>query len=211
MSEAQYSIGVFDDHPIITDSLNSIFEGDDFFCIKLISNKKEELFDKLKSISLDVLILDVIAPNINGLELFTSIGSNYPHIKIVAYTTLTSPILIENLLASGANAYINKRQKLTEVKAAILQVCEGKKYVPDQFSFLLKKREAKNKSVHLSRREQEILNLILDGKISKEIADMLFISKNTVENHRSNLFKKFQVKNLAELFKQAIRLGYSQD
>lgn len=211
METQLYNIGLFDDHPLMTDGLKTLLQTNEQFCIKLTNNSKETLLESLKNTPLDVLVLDVVAPDVNGLELFKIVANDYPNIKVIAYTTLTSVVLIENLLINGVKAYINKRQNSSEILAAILDVCHNKMYVPEQYQFLLKKERKITNPISLSTREQEVLDLILDGKLSKEIAELLSISKNTVENHRTNLFKKFQVSNLAELFKQAIRLGYSQD
>ena len=208
---ASHSVFIFDDHPIITDGVRTLLSKHNSLVISGTANTKAELDESLKESQPDVLILDVVAPDVTGLELFKTVSLEYPRVKLVAYTTLSSTILIENLLINGAYAYINKRQEPDEICRAILQVCNGEKYVPDAFLHLLKRDTREENPVKLSQRELEILNLILDGKLSKEIATILSISQNTVENHRTNLFKKFRVSNLAELFRQSARLGYLTD
>ncbi len=211
MEKTTYNIGVFDDHPIITDAVKTMLQGHPSLKLTIAANTKDDLLKQLSTNLPDAMILDVVAPDVNGLELYNELRILYPTLKLLAYTTLSSVILIENILMSGAQAYINKRQKSEEVITALLQVCKGGQYVPEQYSFLLKKSTKTENSIQLTKREQEVLELILDGKLSKEIAEILFISQNTVENHRTNLFKKFQVSNLAELIKQAARLGYTKD
>lgn len=207
----QYRIGIFDDHPIISAGLKEFLAKSGDFSIDLVANTRQSLIEQLAVTEVDVLLMDVVAPDVSGLELFKTIRIEFPAIKIVAYTTLASPILVENLLQNGVHGYLNKRQPPTEISAAILIVCSGRRYVPEEYEFLLERESSMPESVDLTPREKEILLLVLDGKLSKEIAALLDISQNTVENHRSNLFRKFEVNNLAELFKQAARLGYLRD
>lgn len=211
MNAASIAIGIFDDHPIITDGMKGILGESDEFELTLVVNSKKDLFAELTEKIPRVLILDVVAPDVSGLDLFTEVREKYPDISLVAYTTLNSTILVENLLISGAHAYINKRQRPEEIREALREVCNGRKYVPEEFRFLLETINPLENPVNLTQREREILALVLDGKLSKEIADLLNISQNTVENHRANIFRKFEVSNLAELFKQAARLGYLGD
>ena len=210
MSAPTYTIGLFDDHPIVTDGMLSVLSGKPEFNVQLVANTREDLLEQLETTSLDVLILDVIAPNITGLDLFKTVRNTYPAIRIIAYTSLTSTILIDNLLITGVSGYINKRQPPAEIYAAVLRVCEGGIYVPDDYRHLLEGLLHKN-PLHLTQKEQEILKLILKGKISKEIAAGLKISQNTVENHRTSLFKKFEVTNLAELYRKSTGMGYSAE
>jgi DNA-binding NarL/FixJ family response regulator len=203
-----YTIGVFDDHPVVTQGLKTLLAGDSKLQVSLVAHNSTELLDAIQKMPLDVLILDVIAPDVSGLELFQKIRTDFPRQKIVAYTTLSSPVLVENILLNGAKGYMNKRQSPEEIREALLKVCEGGRYVPEDYKHLLERRIPKGESVKITDREGEILSLILNGKTSKEIANQLSISLNTVENHRSNLFRKFEVKNVAELIRQATRLGF---
>ncbi len=206
-----FSIGIFDDHPIITSGLTDLLIQSGNFSVDLVANTRDSLLDQLALGQIDVLLMDVVVPDVSGLELFKVVCTRFPGLKVIAYTSLTSPILVENLFIHGVHGYLNKRQSATEVTAAILQVCMGRQYVPEEFEYLLERESGVLVSVNLTPREHEILLLVLDGKLSKEIASLLDISQNTVENHRTNLFRKFEVANLAELFKQAARLGYLRE
>jgi len=208
MDTKSYNIGVFDDHPIITSGIQNILKEDPALNLVLIANEKAALLEQLATQLVDILILDVVTPDVSGLELFEEIHQKYPEIYIVAYTTLTSTILIENILLAGARAYINKRQSAQEVLEALRRVGANQMYLPAQYQFLLKTSRKNTIAIQLSKREKEVLRLILDGKLTKEIASILSISKNTVENHRAKLFKKLKVSNLAELIKQATQMGY---
>lgn len=153
----------------------------------------------------------MVAPNVIGLELFESISKQYPDIQIIAYSSLASPILVENLLTIGVKAYVNKKHPLSHLLKAIKCILDGRIYVPDDYAFLVKKSLFTEKRILLSRRETEVLELIQKGKLTKEIAAELYISKNTVNNHRVALFNKFDVGNMAELIRKAMQLGYGSD
>ena len=204
---AQITIGIFDDHPIMGVGLKAMLIEHAHLSVEFIALNREQLEEALTTSPPLVLFCDVVAPDVEGLELFKHLNAQHPDVAVIAYTTLNSAILVENLLALGVQGFVNKRQPEAQVIAAIQTVCEGGRSVPKQFDFLLgspRTREA----IELSDREKQILGEIISGKLTKEIAFELNISKNTVENHRANLFRKLEVQNVAELMKKAMELGY---
>ena len=180
--------------------------------ISLVEHTRDGLINALPHCQLDVLIMDVVAPDVEGLELFKEVHQKFPEIAVLAYSTLKSPLLVENLLAIGVQGYVNKRQSESELLEALNTIVSGKTWVPEQYRHLaVRGGSTRTTPVELSAREQEIIRLILDGMLSKEIAHELGISQKTVENHRHRLFRKLEVNNVAELLKKAISLGYSLD
>jgi DNA-binding NarL/FixJ family response regulator len=199
-------IGIFDDHPVILNGLSTEISAQGYDIVFCTGNV-HELFEHLTTHPPDVLILDVVAPNVTGIELFEKVAKTNPSIQIIAYTSLGSVLLIDNLLKAGIKGYVNKNEPLTNLLQAINQVAQGEICLPPEYRFLLKDSQA-SPPLTLSTREIEILKLITQEYSSKEIAEMLFISVNTVENHRKNIFAKLQVKNLAGLIVAATANGY---
>lgn len=198
------TIGIFDDHPLLAEGLKGLLSLS--YEVIFIANSEVELDDALSKQKPDLMITDVVVPGVEGLELFKKIKKEHSGIKILAHTSLSSTVLVEQLLMLGVNGYVNKRQEPETVIKAIGEIENGRVYVPEKFQFLVSSK--KSQAIELSKRENEILSLIVEGKITKEIADVLCISINTVENHRANLFKKFEVNNVAELITNSMQLGY---
>ncbi|MEM7283406.1 MAG: response regulator transcription factor [Pseudomonadota bacterium] len=204
------SIGIFDDHPVLGIGLRGMLAPYSDFQVNVLEQTRESLLTALHQQPVDVLILDVVAPDVEGLDLFKEIRTVFPDIAVMAYTTLKSPVLIENLMALGVQGYVNKRQPEAELIEAVTTVAAGKTWVPKAYEYLTKRSVYDEVApVELSAREQEIVRMILDGKLSKEIAAELGISQKTVDNHRSRLFRKLEVNNVAELLKTVMSLGYS--
>ncbi|MBS1636958.1 MAG: response regulator transcription factor [Bacteroidetes bacterium] len=202
------ALGIFDDHPLTGKGIAHFFVNEtDTIEVSFIKNTKADLLAQLETQNPEILVLDIIAPEVNGLELFELLHKKYPKIKLIAYTSLSSPILVENLLAIGVKGYINKKQPATDLLMAVRMVNDNSIYVPDDYSHLIKKfREISNNN--LSAREVEILKLIAQEKTSAKIAEELNLSINTIESHRKNIFYKLQVKNVAGMIMEAARLGY---
>lgn len=201
-------IGIFDDHPIIMDGIvGFLTKQPNQIKIIFTSTTREDLFKNINQQVPDVLILDVVAPDINGLDLFTNIINDFPKIKIVAYTSLKSTILVENLLSIGVKGFVNKSQPPQDLIQAIKDVNFDLIYVPEKYKFLTSKfRQPVNSN--LTKREMEIIKLIAEEKTTQQIAEYLTVSAKTIENHKINLFKKLEVKNAAGLVLAATRLGY---
>lgn len=201
-------IGIFDDHPLIGKGLaDYISETDSAMEVVFLSKTKEDLLHQVKQTEPDILILDIVAPDVTGLELFESISSNHPAVKLLAYSTLNSAILTENLLSIGVRGFVNKKQDPSEIIRAIHLLLDDKLAIPEEYKFLTSKYRELNHAV-LSKREVEILKMIANEFTSAEIAEKLFLSPHTVENHRQNIFRKLDVKNLAGLIMTANKLGY---
>jgi DNA-binding NarL/FixJ family response regulator len=201
-------IGFFDDHAMIGKGLSTLignFKSD--FSSVFIANDKATLLKKLSTEEIDVLILDIVAPDVVGLELFEMVVSDFPEIKVLAYSSLNSPILIENLLSIGVMGFVNKKEEEHVILKAIISVYNDTIFVEDQYKYLTSKYRELVPTI-LSEREIEILKLISQELTSQEIAMRLNISMRTVENHRTNIFKKLDVKNTAGLIMAANRLGY---
>ncbi|RXR20585.1 response regulator transcription factor [Flavobacterium amnicola] len=200
------SIGIFDDHPLVIEAIRSKFSNKDFI-IEWEANSKRDLFTKLKSVQPEILILDIVADDVLGLEIFETILKDYPDSKIIAHSSLSSSILVENLLSIGIKGFVNKKQDINDLKEAVLTVANDKTYVSKNYTFLTSEYLI-NKTAILSEREIEIVNMIGNEFTSQQISEQLFLSVNTIESHRKRIFQKLNVKNVAGMIMEAGKLGY---
>lgn len=199
-------IGLFDDHTFIVKGLADYLTSNQIevvFC----SSTKIDLLTELNKSEIDILILDIVAPDILGIDLFEEIAANYPLIKVIAHTTLSSAMLVENLLSIGVRGFINKKQAEADIIVCIENVYANEISIPNEYHFLTSKYHSINSNI-LTPREIEIIQLIAKELTSPEIALKLALSVFTVENHRKNIFRKLEVKNLAGMIMTASRMGY---
>lgn len=202
------NIAFFEDHPIVLNSLETIFNADNRFSVQFAVSTKNDLIEILNlNNNVDVLVLDLLAADVQGTELFEFVLKLYPKIKIIAFTSISSITLVENLLVIGAKGYVNKKQPIDHLVNAIIMIDSGKISLPDDYAFL-RKINIEPKLTTLTKREIEILNLVVKEFKTTEIADKLCIAVRTVETHRAKIFTKLNVKNLAGMLREAAKLGY---
>lgn len=161
----------------------------------------------------DVLVLDIAFPDISGIEVARKIAKCHPGIRIVALSGYADKIFVQEMLKAGAQGYVVKSSGATVLIDAIRAVAAGHSFLsPEVTSVLLRRtREGKPSIVPpasiLSRREQEILRLIAEGRRSTEIGDKLHISTATVDVHRRNIKRKLGLHSTAELTRYALSEG----
>jgi DNA-binding NarL/FixJ family response regulator len=201
-------IGLVDDHHAIALGVSSELSKTNGYEVLFVVSERNDIQHALSIHSPDILIMDVVMPGTISIDHFKDVLSNYQHQKIIAYTALNSPVIIELLFRVGVKGYVNKNQPLNDLVTAIQQVQNNKLYLPEEYSYLLKKIKSNEVPEQLSEREIEILRLITKEKKTPEIAELLHISVNTVETHRKHLFDKLHVSNLAGLIKAGFEMGY---
>lgn len=173
------------------------------------------LMDGLASEVPDIILLDVLLPDYSGNELASKISKLYPDLKMVALTSLDAPAMVKSMLYNGCIAYLLKGTDQETLIAAIRHAYRGEEFVePSLKEHLLqnmfKPQKGTNVPYELTKREAEILQLIVKGDTTQEIADKLSISPRTAETHRLTLLKKMYAKNTAELVGIALRLGLAE-
>jgi DNA-binding NarL/FixJ family response regulator len=205
------NIAIADDHPLIINGLTQILNNcDDMHMIAAYSNGRE-LLQGLATVKPDVLLLDLHMPNGSGEEVAPIIRKQYPAIKIIALTNQDNTYYIKTMMNYGAAGYLLKTSIADIIIRAIRVVHNGEVFIDP----LLKEKlvqeslqeKEKSSSPQLTRREKEVLELIASNFNSQEIADRLFLSKRTIDNHRLSLLMKLEVKNSAALIKKAMQLG----
>jgi DNA-binding NarL/FixJ family response regulator len=208
MSIKKITVGLFDDHPSVIKGIeNELKDYQNNIELLFVANNKNDALEFVNRYAPQVLILDIISDDVSGLELFETIISNYPQCAIIAHSSLTSPSLVENLLYLGIKGYVSKKQTISDLVTAIIKVAQGEKYVPQNYAHLASQYKSPTNSI-LTEREIEIISLISDGHRSSKIAEQLNLSENTIESHRTRIFNKLNVKNVAQMVREATKLGY---
>jgi DNA-binding NarL/FixJ family response regulator len=161
----------------------------------------------------DLVILDVMLPGLNGIEVLRRFGKHLKSTRVLAFSGYQNPSLVRELLQAGAHGFVEKSAKLSEVRKGIQTVAEGGTYFGPGIATILRDavvnpRQADRQGLDsLTAREREILQLIAESFSTKEIAAKLQISVKTAENHRTNLMKKLNLHDVASLTRFAIQNG----
>jgi DNA-binding NarL/FixJ family response regulator len=201
-------LAITDDQVIILNGLQKILGDVKNIRITGVYNNGDELLDGIAKEQPDVLLLDIQMPGKSGTELAAIITKQYKNIKIIALTNIDVVAQIKKILQQGVMGYLLKDASPETIINAIETVYGGEQYIQEQLrQLLLSSLSASNSKQIVTRREKEILQLIVDEFTNQEIADKLFLSLRTVENHRNNLLQKLEVKNTAGLVKVAIQEG----
>lgn len=193
-------IGIVDDHPIFLDGITNVLSSKPNFQILFSVDTAKKVLENLKDKEIDILITDISMPEINGLELINLIRKEKKNIKIVVMSSFKNAESKDNI-----DAYLLKntpKEKLFEVIEDLHY--DNKKYFYSKDIDFEKINFNKN---ILSQREKEIVISICEGFTTMEISERLFISKNTVETHRKNVFFKLNISTTAQLVSMAMKFG----
>jgi DNA-binding NarL/FixJ family response regulator len=198
-----------DDHQIIIDGLKSLLNNQEGINVVAQANNGREAIRILGLISIDVLLMDIDMPVMNGIDALKEIRKSHPNVKVIILSMHNEAGMIKSLIELGANGYLLKSCTQTELIDSIKKVAAGQSYFSSDVTLALLKPSANQGQPNevLTERETEVLKLIAAGFSNKEIGDQLFISHRTVDTHRTNLMKKLDVNNIAGLISYAIRNG----
>jgi len=211
MAATIIKVSIADDHPIVLNGLQNILK--DFRTLEItgVFRNGKELLNGLRRQQPDVLLLDINMPDLQGDELTKIISSNYPQVKVLVLTNIDQIFFVRHLFKNGACGYLLKNAESDTLYEAIKAVYMGIRYIDPALKEKIGQEmfdEAGAPAIPtLTRREQEILELIAEELTSHQIAQKLFITLSTVENHRLNLFLKLGVKNVAGLVRKSVQLG----
>jgi DNA-binding NarL/FixJ family response regulator len=198
-----------DDHPLIREGFKSLLKKSEKFEIVGEAENGRELIEVATSIEPDVILTDVKMPFMNGLEAIEQLSKSFPAMKFIVLTMHEEREYIVNALKIGASGYLLKTVDGPELEKAIITIFQGGKYFSPIVTNILAeavKKPDTNETSEITPREKEVLDLVAQGKSTKQIADQLNISIRTVESHRINMLKKMKVNNTAELIKKALEL-----
>lgn len=207
------NILIADDHAMFADGIASILENEERFQVVGRCLDGPEALKFLENNKVDILLLDVNLPGMSGIDVCKEVSSRFKDTKVLAISMFNEESFVTEILNNGAMGYILKNTGREELIKAIETVLGGKSYFSDDVTQtimkgLMKQRTASKKSTpelpKISRREKEVLELIIKEHTTQEIADELFISLKTVESHRSNLLAKLNARNTAGLVRIAM-------
>lgn len=206
---------VADDHLLVREGIVAMLNHvEDIKTVAVVSNG-EEVVNEIKNNGVDVVVMDVMMPGINGIETAKQVTGVDGRIKIILLSMEVNSDLIAQGINAGASGYLAKDSPKSVLIDAIRKVYQGELFFNYQItntifrdfykqSKLGHKMPARDKSV-VSKRELEVLKLISQGKSNREVADELFISVRTVDAHRNHIMKKINAKSTADLVKYAIK------
>jgi two-component system response regulator NreC len=206
---------IVDDHTLVRDGVRALLALiADIEVVGEAANGKEAL-EKVKNLVPDVVLMDLAMPIMSGLEATRRIRKRFPGTKVLALTQYEDREYIVPTIEAGARGFISKTAAFSELASAIQAVYHGGSFlspvaaaaVVEECQQKIAVEGEKDSYQHLTDRERETLKLVAEGYTAKEIADMLFISLRTVETHKSNLMKKLNIHNKADLIRFAIRKG----
>lgn len=209
MLQPRIKIVIVDDHPLIIEGL-----------VKLLSKKQKfeivgsfinglDFLAFLKTSAIDIVLLDIMLPDINGMELCMEIKSIAPDTIVLALSNHEERGAILKMLENGANGYLLKNVSVDELLNCISEALDGRITFSEAVKEIMTRPQLSQsrEQARLTVREKEILKLIASGTTTSRIAEILFLSKFTVENHRKNMLQKFKAKNVAELINLATQQG----
>lgn len=204
------SVIIIDDHPLVLNGMAYILDNVEHLSLVSTFVNAQEGIDYLRDNKIDVVLLDINLPDMDGISACTEIKKICPKTKIIAISNNNEASIINRMLQNGANGYLLKNASAEELIDAITQVEVEDVVLPETVREILKKSE-KQEVPFVTRREKEVLTLMAKGLTTPEIAEKLFISPLTIESHRRNLLQKFKVTNAASLIHKATEMKYLSD
>lgn len=214
MTSESVRILLADDHTIMREGLRSILITELHHMVVAQAASGQEAIALAKEHKPDLILMDITMPDLNGIEATRQILAEAPDVKIVALSMHSDRGIVAEMLDAGASGYLLKDSSPSELEQAIRTVLRNKIYISSEITDIVvrdyvQKIEAEKLSSAgaLTPRERHLVQLIAEGKSTKDIAALLNISVSTVETHRQHIMEKLNVGSVAELTKYAIRTG----
>jgi DNA-binding NarL/FixJ family response regulator len=205
---------VADDHEIVRTGLRSLLEAQPGWQVTAEASDGREAVEKAKEVKPDVAVLDISMPSLNGLEAARQMLKNDARAKIVIFTALESDALIREVLDVGARGYVLKTDASRDLVSAVNAVRSNKTFFTAKVAQIVldgyldkkpRKQDANAPKSRLTPRQREIVQLLAEGKSSKEVAVALGLSVKTAETHRANIMRRLDCHSVSELVRYAVR------
>jgi len=197
-----------DDHRILLDGLRTLLDRNDEFKVVAEASDGQQALLKLRSYLIDVVLLDIRMPQLDGFETAREIMSQFPSVHILVLSMHNERSYIEKMYHLGVAGYLLKNSGRQEILDAIRMVATGKRHFPPELLPSLFDEAKPRGSGELTRRESEVLKLISLGLSNVDISHKLNLSVETINTHRKNLMRKLEVNNTASLVRLAIQKGW---
>ena len=209
------TILVVDDHKILRQGLRTLLAREVDMEVLAEAEDGRDAVRLVRELSPQVVIMDVGMPDLNGIEATRQILQESPETKVIALSMHSDRRFVTNMIKAGASGYLLKDSAFEELATAIRVVMARKTYLSHEIAHVVVKDYVQgggskdDLSVFsvLSPREREVLQLMAEGKINRQIAEILNVSLKTVETHRQQIMNKLEIHNIVELTKYAIREG----
>lgn len=203
---------IADDHHLIIDGIQSLLKEEERVKVVATAANGEQVLSALGQQEVDIAIIDIQMPLLDGIATAKAIRQQYPKVKILILTMYDTSEFILQLLAAGANGYLLKNCNRDTLVGAIHAINNGHRYFPPDVLARAEARPAPKpeEEVQLTRREKEVLRLVGLGYTAKKISDELHIGQNTAVSHIQNLRLKLKANNVQELVRYAIKHGYAE-
>jgi DNA-binding NarL/FixJ family response regulator len=196
---------IVEDHSVVVEGIRSLLQHEKGFEVIGYASTAETCLNFFRTHTADIILMDISLPDMNGIDLCRTMKKNYPGIMVLALSTFNQGIYISKMMESGASGYLLKNSGKDEIIQALHDVAKGKTYLSFEAGQALKSSTLKNPDHPLlTKREKEVLSLIVEGFTNTLIAEKLFISVDTVDSHRKNLYSKLNVKNTVMLMRYVI-------
>jgi len=198
---------IADNHPIVRLGIRQVLESSsDIEVIADVSTTKE-LFNTLKTVTPDVVMLEMDIPEINGIATLRKLKLDFPDIRTLMYSGQSEDVYALSTIRAGAFGYLSKTANIEYIISAVKKVSEGNMFITNELAQRLAFDEGTQKPRRffrkLSSREVEVLKLLASGKRNKEVAEGLNLNEKTVSTYKARLMKKLNVDNLVDLLQQA--------
>lgn len=197
-----------EDHTIVREALRDMLEKEPDVRIVAEAGDGESALRLAREIAPEVVVMDISMSGLDGIQTTRRLLAANPAIKVLALSTYRDRHVIQQILDAGAAGYVVKSAAGAELRRGIRAVVEGRSYLCPEAAAAVAdglRNRTQVPEQALSRRERQVLALIVEGKTSSDIADSLRIAQSTVEVHRRNMMRKLQVHGIANLIKYAIR------
>ena len=203
-----------DDHKMLRNGLRFLFEQQEEFEVVGEAGDGRSAVRMVLDLEPDVLVMDIAMPDLNGIEATRQIKAVAPQVKVIALSMHADRRFVEGMLGAGASGYVLKSSASEELVSAIREVTSGRVYTSPKITHVVMEGYVRKltqpepgEPSPITPREREVLQLLAEGKATKEIASHLHLSVNTVDTHRRHIMEKLDLHSVAELTKYAIREG----
>jgi two-component system, NarL family, response regulator NreC len=206
---------IVDDHAVVRSGLRLLLQAEeDLEPVGEAGSAREAIF-QARELKPDVILMDVVMPDGNGLDAIPTLLHERPETKVLMLSMQDDPQYVRQAFAAGASGYVLKEAADTEVVAAVREVARGGRYVHPELGARLVAAETDERrraeEDPLSEREREVLRLLALGHTNQEIAKQLYISVRTAETHRAHIMQKLRLSSRAELVRYALAQGLLEE